>query len=119
MSKKISTETVFVVECPRLNMGIRLFKPTWEDHIKPFKPINETHLQLIQKLIKETDERQTIWYKQSNPAKMCIVRQVSHFLPYNKFILIAFKQQTDTLGCITSIYPVDEPPSKEKGSIIL
>lgn len=105
--------------CPRLNKGIALYEHTWLDHIKPNKPrVKEEHFPLIKTIIENSDESQAIWYKRKNPKKMCIVKQVPHFQP-DKFLLIAFNQYSDSMACVTSIYPVDELPSKGKGYELL
>ena len=116
---KTLVEAVFVEECPRLKIGLKLHKQTWEEHIKPFKPVNERHLPLIRQIIRTSDQNQSIWFKINQPNRMCIVRQVPDFLPLHKFILISLLKYSDVTGCITSIYPIDELPNKEKGYKLL
>src|SRR3990167_2582766 len=115
MESKGKVESILFVECPRLKIALRLHRQTWEEHIKPFHPLQDKHLPIIEDIIKSANENQPIWYKENNPERMCIVRQTAVFLPHNKFILIAFRRYSKTTGCITSIYPVDELPAKEKG----
>ena len=119
MDRSVKTETILHEACPRLGIGLTLSKQTWEEHVKPFHAINEEHLPLIQSVIRNTDEQQPIWRKKNQSDRMCIVKQVVNFLPDNKFILIALKRYSEKMGCITSIYPVDELPEKEKGYILL
>jgi hypothetical protein len=119
MERAVKSEIILHEACPRLGIGLTLSKQTWEVHIKPFHPIAEEHLPLIKSVIRNCDEQQPVWYKRNQPDRMCIVKQVVNFLPANKFILIAFKKYSEKMGCITSIYPVDELPEKEKGYILL
>ena len=114
------SKTLILASCPRLNKGVALYEHTWLDHIKPFKlTVKEEHFSLVKTIIENTDESQAIWYKKGNPRKMCIVKQVPHFLPLHKFILIALNVFSDKMACISSVYPVDELPSKEKGYNLL
>ena len=109
-----TSELLLTVECPRLKIKLTLSKQTLEDHIKPLHPINESHLPLIENIIKCCDASQSIiWYKEKEPSRMCIVRQVLDFMPFNRFVLIAIKKFSNGhTGCIASIYPVDQLPGK-------
>ena len=120
MGQQQKTQTVlFLAECPRLKIGVKLFQQTWEEHIKPFKPLEDQHLSLLETIIKNCDEQQPVWYKVRNPKRLCIVKQVPHFLPHNKFILIALNRYADNMACVTSAYPVDELPAKDRGYQLL
>lgn len=113
------TGTIFLVQCPRLKIGIKLSPQTWEEHIKPFHAITDEHLPLIESVIKNCDEQQPVWYKERHPERMCIVKQVVQFLPENKFILVAILKYSEAMGCVTSTYPVDELPAKDQGYKLL
>ena len=120
MDQTTKSKALILAACPRLNKGVALYEHTWINHIKPFKHrVTERHFDLIKQIIENTDESQAIWYKRDNSKKMCIVKQVPHFQPRDKFILIALNVYSDKVACITSIYPVDELPSKEKGYNLL
>lgn len=112
-------QTLFLENCPRVKLGIKLFQQTWEEHIKPFHPVDDSHLELIKSIIANSDEQQSVWFKTKQPARMCIIKQVVNFLPENKFILIAFNKYSDVMACVTSIYPVDDLPSKAEGYSLL
>lgn len=116
---KTETIVLFLQVCPRINRGVKLEKQTWEKHILPEHPQLAEHLALIQQIIKTSDEQQPVWQKANNPKKLCIVRQVPHFLPENNAILIALEIYSDSMALVTSVYPVDELPSKEKGFKLL
>ncbi len=109
------TIVLFTQVCPRINRGVKLEKQTWENHIVPAHPQVAGHLSLIQNIIKTSDEQQPIWQKANNPKKLCIVRQVPQFLPENSLILIALEVYSDSMAVVTSVYPVAELPSQEKG----
>ena len=111
MEQQTKTDSLFLVECPRLNRGVKLEKQTWENHILPEHPELKNHLELVKSTIEKSDEHQSIWYKVNNPKKLCIVKQVPAFSPYNKFILIALETYSDSMALVTSVYPVDELPS--------
>lgn len=113
------TVVLFTQVCPRINRGVKLEKQTWENHIVPEHPQVAGHLALIQNIIKTSDESQSIWQKANNPKKLCIVRQVPHFLPENSFILIALEIYSDSMALVTSVYPLNELPSTEKGFKLL
>lgn len=110
---------ILLAECPRLKIGLKLFEQTWTEHIKPFHPLEDHHLPLIESIILNCDEQQPVWFKTKQPNRMCIVKQVIQFLPENKFILVAFVKYNDKMGCVTSVYPVDELPSKGEGYTLL
>lgn len=110
---------LFMQVCPKVNRGVRLEKQTWNEHIVPAHPQVAGHLKLVQEIIKTSDEQQAVWQKANNPKKVCIVRKVPHFLPENGFLLIALELYSDSMAVVTSVYPVDELPSKEKGYKLL
>lgn len=105
--------------CPRINRGVRLTKQTWNEHIVPAHPQVDGYFKLVQEIIKTSDEQQAVWQKANNPKKVCIVRKVPHFLPENAFLLIGLEMYSDSMAVVTSVYPVDELPSKEKGYKLL
>ena len=117
--EKRTQVTLFVAECPRLKIGIRLFEQTWDVHIKPFHPLEDQHLDLIQSIINNCDEQQPVWFKTREPNRMCIIKQVSNFLPGNRFLLVSFNKYSEKFGCVTSAYPVDDLPAKSEGYILL
>lgn len=119
MEKAAKTAVLFLAQCPRLKIGVTLTRQTWEEHIKPFHPIDDQHVPLIKSVIENCDEQQPVWYKIKQADRMCIVKQVVQFAPENKFILVALKKYSDKMGCVTSAYPVDELPEKDKGYELL
>ena len=119
MDRQINTKALFLAVCPRLNRGFTLTTQTWEEHIKPFHPLEDHHLPVIKQIIENCDEQQPVWYKSREPTRLCIVKQMPLFLPANKFLLIALLIYSERTGCVTSVYPVDELPSTKEGYKLL
>ena len=103
---------LFVVACPKLNRGVKLEKQTWEEHVLPEHPEVENYVKQIKEIIGNTDAQQDMWRMEADPTRLCIVRRVPYFQPANKYILIALRIYSDTMACVTSVYPVDNLPSE-------
>jgi len=115
MTDTTKLKSILHIEFSRLKIGLILHEQTWEVHIKPFHPITDEHLPLIGDIIKNYGADDPVWHKERKENRMCIIRGLDIFLPENKFILIAFNQYSDKMGCITSIYPINDLPSADKG----
>ena len=110
MDQSVKTKYLFKVICPRLNKVVILYEHTWREHILPEHPEVSNYLRLIQGTIEKSDEQQDIWVKVKNQNKLCIVKRIPNFLPYNNYILVGLKICSDEMACVTSVYPVNELP---------